>query len=212
MITLPGQLAIRTIHGRNGDFNVARLATSIGEFVVKDSILDQYAEGRYSGQFCITQISPSSYTHSGRTVIEVRARLDSMTLDEMDQLTRADADRLDPKELDPLDEETAESRTQPTRGPRPPKAQAAATKAEPASPAPDDAQAPFGMEQPEPAVVKTPAPETEADAVLFGLLWPLGETVKLDTTVDRSALRAQCKRLGELGYTLDFKQQLWLKS
>ncbi|WP_061291948.1 DUF3275 family protein [Azotobacter vinelandii] len=211
MITLPGQLAIRTIHGRNGDFNVARLATSIGEFVVKDSILDQYAEGRYSGQFCITQISPSSYTHSGRTVIEVRARLDSMTLDEMDSLTRADAERLDPKELDPLDEEKAESRTQPApaKAAKPPKAE---PKAEPVDTAPGDAQAPFGMEQPEPAVVKTPAPETEADAVLFGLLWPLGETVKLDTTVDRSALRAQCKRLGELGYTLDFKQQLWLKS
>ena len=32
MITIPGQLAIKTIHGRNGDFNVGRLATSIGEF------------------------------------------------------------------------------------------------------------------------------------------------------------------------------------
>ena len=27
MITIPGQLAIKTIHGRNGDFNVGRLAT-----------------------------------------------------------------------------------------------------------------------------------------------------------------------------------------
>ncbi|HMM53332.1 MAG TPA: DUF3275 family protein, partial [Burkholderiaceae bacterium] len=26
MITIPGQLAIKTIHGRNGDFNVGRLA------------------------------------------------------------------------------------------------------------------------------------------------------------------------------------------
>lgn len=34
MITLPGQLAIKTIHGRNGDFNVGRLSTSIGEFVI----------------------------------------------------------------------------------------------------------------------------------------------------------------------------------
>jgi len=25
MITIPGQLAIKTIHGRNGDFNVGRL-------------------------------------------------------------------------------------------------------------------------------------------------------------------------------------------
>ena len=35
MITIPGQLAIKTIHGRDGDFNVGRLATSIGGFVVE---------------------------------------------------------------------------------------------------------------------------------------------------------------------------------
>ena len=50
MITIPGQLAIK-IHGRNGDFNVGRLATSIGEFVVKNAELDQYAEGRVRGRF-----------------------------------------------------------------------------------------------------------------------------------------------------------------
>src|SRR3546814_3690087 len=48
MITIPGQLAIKTIHGRNGDFNVGRLATSIGEFVVKNAELDQYREGKRS--------------------------------------------------------------------------------------------------------------------------------------------------------------------
>ncbi|MCR1763856.1 DUF3275 family protein, partial [Pseudomonas aeruginosa] len=44
---------------------------------------------------------------------------------------------------------------------------------------------------------------------LFGLLWPLGESVKLDSTIDRRALRAQIVRLGELGYALDFKTQEW---
>jgi hypothetical protein len=63
MITLPGQLAIKTIHGRNGDFNVGRLATSIGEFVIKNAELDQYREGKYEGDFVITEIRPSTYTH-----------------------------------------------------------------------------------------------------------------------------------------------------
>jgi hypothetical protein len=58
MITIPGQLAIKTIHGRNGDFNVGRLATSIGEFVVKNAELDQYAEGKYEGDFAIAEIRP----------------------------------------------------------------------------------------------------------------------------------------------------------
>ena len=73
MITIPGQLAIKTIHGRNGDFNVGRLATSIGEFVVKNAELDQYAEGKYEGNFAIVEIRPSTYSANGRMVIEIRA-------------------------------------------------------------------------------------------------------------------------------------------
>ncbi|RMU17686.1 DUF3275 family protein, partial [Pseudomonas savastanoi] len=49
----------------------------------------------------------------------------------------------------------------------------------------------------------------ETDAELFGTIWPLGSSVKLDTTVDRQRLRQQCVRLGELGYELDFKLQIW---
>ena len=75
MITIPGQLAIKTIHGRNGDFNVGRLATSIGEFVVKNAELDQYREGKYDGDFVIVEIRPSTYNANGRMVIEIRAHL-----------------------------------------------------------------------------------------------------------------------------------------
>ena len=51
-------------------------------------------------------------------------------------------------------------------------------------------------------------PESE-DATLSGLLWPLGESVKLDSTIDRRTLRAQISRLGTPGYALDFKSQEW---
>ena len=47
------------------------------------------------------------------------------------------------------------------------------------------------------------------DAALFGLLWPLGESVKLDSTIDRRTLRVQIARLGVLGYALNFKTQEW---
>ena len=80
MITIPGQLAIKTIHGRNGEFNVGRLATSIGEFTVKNPELDQYKEGKYDGDFIIAEIRPSMYNTSGRMVIELRAHLGGMTL------------------------------------------------------------------------------------------------------------------------------------
>jgi hypothetical protein len=47
------------------------------------------------------------------------------------------------------------------------------------------------------------------DAVLFGALWPLGEIVKLDATVDRRVLRQQRDRLGALGYEFAPLSQDW---
>jgi hypothetical protein len=199
MIHIDGQLAIRTITGRNGKFNVGRLATSIGEFVIKDALLDQHTEGKYRGSFAISEIRPSYYSTGGRLVVEIRAKLDSMTLDDVDNLTAEDAAQLSPTEPDPLDEEpvspSAPEAPRKTRNPTPPR-----TAQMPA----DDV--PFGMGS---SSSSTKNSQPSEDAELFGTIWPLGSEVRLDTTVDRQRLRAQCSRLGELGYELDFKLQLW---
>ncbi|MAC34764.1 DUF3275 family protein [Parahaliea mediterranea] len=195
MITLSGQLAIRTIHGRNGDFNVGRLATSIGEFVIKNAELDQYREGKYDGEFVITEIRPSTYNTSGRMVIEIRAHLGGMTLSSIDPLSSDDAKRLSPQEVDPIDEE----------------AQAPVPAATDSPDAEEDSQAsnplidttPFGN-----AVPDTAATEN-ADVALFGALWPLGNVVKLDATVDRRLLRQQRDRLGAMGYEFAPLSQDW---
>tara|TARA_R110001599_G_scaffold192503_1_gene387943 strand:+ start:63253 stop:63855 length:603 start_codon:yes stop_codon:yes gene_type:complete len=195
MITLSGQLAIRTIHGRNGDFNVGRLATSIGEFVIKNAELDQYREGKYDGEFVITEIRPSTYNTSGRMVIEIRAHLGGMTLSSIDPLSSDDAKRLSPQEVDPIDEE----------------AQAPVPAATVSPEAEEDSQAsnplidttPFGS-----AVPDTAATEN-ADVALFGALWPLGDVVKLDATVDRRLLRQQRDRLGAMGYEFAPLSQDW---
>jgi hypothetical protein len=189
MIQLPGQLAIRTISGRNGDFNVGRLSTSIGEFVIKDAMLDQYKEGKYQGDFVITEISPSYYTHAGRLVVEIRARLDTMNLDDKDDLTNEEVEQIESKVQDPLDEE----RQQPAK-----------LKAQPTV---TDDETPFGMEE-----KATEAATENPDEALFGILWPLGDSVRLDVTVDRQVLRSQTKRLEQLGYELDFKTQCWNKA
>jgi len=47
MINLPGNLYIRSVHGRDGDYSVGRLVTDIGEFVLRDALLGQYEEGHY---------------------------------------------------------------------------------------------------------------------------------------------------------------------
>ncbi|MHA7212252.1 DUF3275 family protein [Burkholderia pseudomallei] len=193
MISISGQLAIKTIHGRNGDFNVGRLATSIGEFVIKNAELDQYAEGKYDGDFVITEIRPSTYTTSGRMVIEIRAHLGGMTLSAIDALSRDEASRLSPQEVDPIDEEA--SSTDKT----PPSVKSVTSS----HPLVDTT--PFGADTP--ALAKS-APADD-DATLFGTLWPLGDVVKLDATVDRRVLRQQRDRLGALRYEFAPLSQDW---
>lgn len=194
MITLSGQLAIRTIHGRNGDFNVGRLATSIGEFVIKNAELDQYREGKYDGEFVITEIRPSTYNTSGRMVIEIRAHLGGMTLSSIDPLSSAEAQQLSPQEVDPIDEET--------QAPAPTASASAETVEDSEASNPLIDTTPFGSTVPDTAA-------TEADAALFGALWPLGNAVKLDATVDRRLLRQQRDRLGEMGYEFAPLSQDW---
>jgi len=224
MITLSGQLAIRSVIGRNGAFNVARLFTPVGTFSIKDAVLDQYEEGKYQGDFVISQIKPSHYTtQSGVLIVEIRAYLESMTLDERDSLSSEEAAAVTPSEQDPAEEESVK--------PKPPVVKPVQTIATDVL----DDDLPFGMTAEELAQqsigrqtaaksakssASTPVTSTaiaeeiaeHTDAELFGLLWPLGESVKLDATVGRLTQRKQVERLKALGFVLDFKQQLWLKT
>ena len=198
MITIPGQLAIKTIHGRNGDFNVGRLATSIGEFVVKNAELDQYTEGKYEGDFVIAEIRPSTYSANGRMVIEIRALLGGMTLSNIDALSRDEARRLSAQEVDPIDEES--------QAPAPDTTKATASPKSRSSRDPLVDTTPFGSE---PAAASPEASAEADDAALFGALCPLGDVVKLDATVDRRVLRQQRDRLGALGYQFAPLSQDW---
>ncbi|HCF3047475.1 DUF3275 family protein [Pseudomonas aeruginosa] len=208
MITVPGQLAIRTINGRYGEFNVGKLWTSIGEFIIKDAFLDQHTEGKYRGDFVIANIRPHHYSAGGRLVIEIRAIVDSMTLNDMDSLSDEEVERLSGNEVDPLDE--VPEIQLPTVVPAIPPKSPSPQKSKPLCLAATRDDAPFGMDPPAPAE-QAASLDTDADAELFGTVWPLGEIVKLDTTVDRKRLRQQCVRLGTLGYELDFKQQVWTR-
>lgn len=182
MIKLSGTLTLRIINGRNGAFRVGRLLTTIGEFAVKDAVLDQYEEGSYEGEFGVTKIYPTYYSAAGRLVVEVRAELSSIALIKIDPLGQQETIL----EQDPLEEErNSAPKAEPMRKPK--------TR----SPAPKAA---------------TETTEASDDAGLFGLLWPLTEQVKLDPTVDRSVFRQQRDRLKALGYTFQPVGQLWLQA
>ena len=193
-IIVPGQLTLRTIHGRNGPFTVGRLTTHLGVFEVKDAELEQYPEGKYDGEFVIRYIYPKAYPTGGGMRFEIRASLDGMTLSGIDKLSRDEARRFASQDVDPLDEELG---SQPLAAPT-------------AAPSPAPAPVQASTTAPQGDTTATASGSTDSDdAALFGLLWPLGESVKLDSTIDRRTLRLQIARLGVLGYALDFKSQQW---
>ena len=186
MIKLSGALNIRTIHGRNGDFNVGRLITEVGEFAVKDALIEEYEEGRYEGDFGITGIYPAHYLSGGRLVVEIRARLETISLSGIDDLAPDDAATA--VEPDPIEEE--------------------AKAAPSASP---DIQAQAGPIAPAEFTPTAPEPrDPEAELKqLFGELWPIGDKVKLDPTVGRALFRRQKDTLKQMGYRFAAVGQYW---
>lgn len=204
MIKIPGRLTVRTIHGRNGPFNVGRLAASIGEFVIKDPQLDQFSEGVFEGEFLLLEIRPASYFTGGRLVVEVRAKVGEMLLTEDGMLVTQHGPRFDSAEMDPLEEEGATAA--PPVPPAPSTPGPGAPMAPPASPPQESAGEVPGPQAPD---AHAAGPETHPDAELFGLLWPLGQSVKLDPTVDRALFRRQVSRLKELGCRFQAPTQTW---
>lgn len=182
MITVLGKINIRTITGRFGDFNVGTLECSIGSFSVKDPAIDEFSEGVYAGSFVIESIKPDSYVASGRVVVEVRARLKGIMLD--DEISS-------PSEPESYEQDPVEKECQPIVD---------------------------TLTQPVPVDVSTGSEASNVVAVedndggnLFGVLWPLGNVVRLDSTIDRLRLRQQKKFLQDNGYSFRVAQQHWIK-
>ena len=186
MISVSGTLDVRTIKGSNGPFQVGELTTSVGEFKVKDKLLEQFEPGAYTGTFLIDKIYPHSYVWYGKVTVEIRARLADVQLDNDQPLD--DANTAPPSiEPDPADEERRAAAT------------AAALRADevPETPPPETSEELylpdlFGFEL--------------ADAIIAG------EPVKLDSTVDRGTLRRQRDQLDAFGYTFQASTQTWFKS
>lgn len=203
-LSVRGQLAIRIISGRNGPFRVGRLITHFGEFEIKDPELEQYPEGKYDGEFLIRYIFLRSFPVGGNIRCEIRASLYGMTLNGADILNHDEAGRFATQDIDPIDEESEAPPA--TTLARPIKASRSTTPT--TAQASDDPlvdTTPFGVD----TLSATAGDTGTGDPALFGILWPLGESVKLDPTIDRRTLRSQIARLGELGYTLDFTTQAW---
>lgn len=179
-----GVLTVKWISGRNGDFAVGDLKTSIdATFKIKDSLLDQFEEGSYAGRFWISAIYPTSYAANGRITVEVRATLVDLQITDESEAPPAAPTLSEP---DPVDEAPppAAVRAQAPHPSMPSKQQSAVSKGE------GDAKL-FGAE-------------------LFDLV-DQRLVLKLDPTIgDRMVLRQQRDRLKALGYSFDAMTQQWL--
>lgn len=214
-IPIRGILRIKRIVGSNGPFCVGSLETEIGEFRVKDALLDQFDEGTYKGMFWINQIYPSSYSTAGRMVIEVRAKLADVQIDAED-LGKVPDEKGEP---DPAGEPPSEQQPpKPAMMERkvmrkkvvvvpPPERAHPETPSEPQQPT-NDAPA---HDDSKPA--QKLATNPDEDLNLFGrdLFSDIEECkpVKLDPTIDRMRFRLQRDRLKALGYAFSSTTQCW---
>ena len=198
MIRVPGTLVVKQIKGANGKFCVGDLTTPIGEFKVKEQILDQFEEGRYVGEFMIQQLYPNSFTWRGRVTTEIRAKVVEVFLDEVDEGCVEDAQ----PEPDPITEQT------------PPVQPAGSSIADAVATAPVQVPALPTNENLVTNDGDAPAEEKNAGvASLFGAelasLISTFQAVKLDPTVDRNRFREQRDFLKKLGYSFNAMEQIW---
>lgn len=186
MIRISGILNVKSIKGSRGAFSVGELTSPVGNFKVKDQILDQFSEGSYEGEFLVAHIYPASYVHYGRVITEIRAKLAEIILPQGEE--KPLPEQSVPQEPDPVEE------TQATTAAAPPEAPADAAV---------DSQ----------AAAATLTEEEAKDFALFGAelygAVTRRDAIKLDPTVDRLKFRAQRDRLKGLGYRFDAARQAW---
>lgn len=212
MIKLTGiTLRVKKIRqGRFGDFCVADLSTDIGEFKVKDPILDQFDDGEYTGTVWISEIFLSQYMAWGKAVTEIRARLHDLQLDggfERESVPEA----LEP---DPVEEPPAWPAPKPVH--RPPSGPSTAAPEGIAKLKERLARTVKKSVSNDPRAQQTEPPVQDAQTAevieLLGDLWQLIQSrqpVKFDPTVDRIVLRKQSSKMGQLGYKFNPIEQTW---
>lgn len=186
-IRVRGTITIQRKTSARGAFNIGDLVTEIGEFEVKDSLIEEFEPGKYAGEFIVKWIAPESFSWRGRVFVKMRATLDEILIDQADE---GESTPASPPEPDPIEHPPAAALL--------PAEHSASASA--SAPAPTKAPA-------------APGSSDDADAELFGAelfaqLQARG-IIKLDPTVDRLQFRSQRDRLKELGYGFDAKSQAW---
>ena len=196
MILLDGTITNKIINGVNGDFSVGTFQTEIGKFKIRSALLDQYEEGEYSVRVAVNKFDLNSYQskRNGIIITEIEAHVDTLELIDGD-IKPVHQDSIEPDAS--LENELSAMKTV--------KADTDSKKSvKPAS----------GKIVLSNKKVKRKAEPEIADKAelekLFGHLWPLGNEVKLDTTLPRPMIIKQKSYLSGC-YDFNAKTQIWVK-
>jgi len=197
-VLLEGLMTNKVINGIHGDFSVGSLKTEVGIFKIRnDDLLAGFDEGEYQVKVAVSNFGINVYS-SKRTGIAISEILAEITA------------------IDVIEE---------NKGPVTQSIIEPDVSVEKQKPKVVSASKPK-------AYVKTKAPivlsnkrhifktndrvfdldnESEMKEV-FGLLWPLADSLKQDNTVNRVFLEVQRKYLNYKGYVLEFTSQTWSRS
>ena len=106
MITITGEVLVRTIEGRFGPFNVGTLKSDIGQFSFKDQILEELSEGSYQARCVIDGFRLGSFHMGNRMAVEMIASIYDV---ELLQDSASESEQHPVNEIDPLEEELSSS-------------------------------------------------------------------------------------------------------
>lgn len=194
-----GNLSVQRIQSVNGVFSVGKLDCDIGVLNVKDPYLDQFETGVYAGRFALSKVFSHGYAaRTGCFIVETRALIDEYII-HSDEPESVDVN-IALAEVDPLVSDP------PTALP----AKSVETRKPIATPIPA-AAIPTASDLFGQSTAFVPA---DPMAELFGELWPLGATVKLDPTTIRSdpvGHRARVRYLSDHGYAFRASSQSYHK-
>lgn len=198
-IRISGEIQIKAIQGRFGEFKTGVITTDIGIFKAKrGKLLDSFAAGTYQADFVISKIVPSSIISNGIVIVEIQAEVLDI------QVHQATPDKQDKpvEKTAPPTSSTTSSQTAKVATVKPSNSTVKTKRTEPSPKEPS---------KPHPTDEKIDEPVDESKRALFSHLWPLGQTVKLDSTVDRNLLRQQVAALRSMGYQPNAADQTWQK-
>jgi hypothetical protein len=196
MILLDGTVTNKIINGVNGDFSVGTFQTEIGKFKIRSALLDQFEEGEYSVRAAVNKFDLNSYQskRNGIIITEIEAHVDTL------ELIDGDIKPVDQVSIEPdasLEKESAATKA----------VIADADSKKPANP--DSGKIVLSNKKANNKAEPLIGNKAELEK-LFGHLWPLGNAVKLDTTLPRPMIIKQTSYLSGC-YDFNAKTQIWVK-